>query len=292
MSDRRRIPALLVFALALVVILLLASSLAQVRLPAGKPFPFNLDPFGMPVDLQAGKAGQVVLAVFRYFYLAAIVLAPIGVIYLLLSPQARKRFLRDLLRLLAFLLFAYGFARVLSGFRPSVQPSESEGGGESGMGILPPQAELTFRADPPEWLIYVASGLLALLISGVVAWFAWRFWRSRRRSEAPMTRIVRQAQAALDALQTGEDLRSTIIRCYAEMSRALQQGRGLRRDQAMTAREFESELVHQGFPAAPVHQLTALFEAVRYSPWEPDETHTQQAVDSLTAIIATLEQPA
>jgi hypothetical protein len=73
-----------------------------------------------------------------------------------------------------------------------------------------------------------------------------------------------EAQQALQALQSGSNVADVILRCYVQMSRVLQKEQKLELKQTMTARPFERLLEARGFPAAPVHQLTGLFENVRY----------------------------
>ena len=98
--------------------------------------------------------------------------------------------------------------------------------------------------------------------------------------------ILENAQQAVDALRAGMDLRNVVIRCYFQMALALQEKHGIQLEATMTAREFERLLEYEGFPVAPVHQLTSLFEKVRYS---SQDTITQadeaMALASLNAII-------
>jgi len=115
-----------------------------------------------------------------------------------------------------------------------------------------------------------------------------RVWLMRR-SKMNLGKIAQQAQQALDALQSGGDLRDTVIRCYYEMSRVLRIQRGIQRTKDMTPREFESTLETVGLPAEAVHQLTRLFETVRYGAQNIGENEEQQAIASLTAIVAACE---
>jgi hypothetical protein len=54
----------------------------------------------------------------------------------------------------------------------------------------------------------------------------------------------------------------------------------------MTPSEFEQALQGKGLPREPVHQLTHLFEEVRYGARQVGEREERQAIDSLSAIVA------
>jgi hypothetical protein len=141
-----------------------------------------------------------------------------------------------------------------------------------------------FEANSPPWLTWLASFILALLLVVGIAGIIWSM--SRRNIEvAPMQELAEEAQSALDALQAGADFRNTIIRCYRDMSEALRTQRGIRREEAMTPREFEARLTRHGLPDAPVRQLTRLFELARYGAAMPGELEEDQAITSLSAII-------
>jgi Domain of unknown function (DUF4129) len=53
----------------------------------------------------------------------------------------------------------------------------------------------------------------------------------------------------------------------------------------MTVREFEQLLETKGLPRDPVHQLTQLFEAARYSLRQFTPADEQTAFDCLSAIV-------
>ena len=158
-------------------------------------------------------------------------------------------------------------------------------GGEGGQEeIVPSAPPLEFSANPSEWVVLAASlGLVLLLviIAGLAVWFFLR----RRQAEQPLKRIAVEAQTALDALQSGGDLKNIVIRCYFEMSRVIREQRGIQRDKAMTPREFEMELERRGLPREPVQKLTRVFEEVRYGTKEPGEREKFLATISLSEIV-------
>jgi hypothetical protein len=139
-------------------------------------------------------------------------------------------------------------------------------------------------ANPPDWVVYSVD-ILLLLIPLTLAWLFWLRWRSHRRKGAPLEMLAQEAQQALTRLQGGHNLKDTIMRCYAEMSQALQKERGLERQQAMTPREFEDYLAQSGLQDEHIRQLTRLFENVRYGSKTPGQREEQEAVACLQAIV-------
>jgi hypothetical protein len=97
--------------------------------------------------------------------------------------------------------------------------------------------------------------------------------------------LLNEAENAVNALKAGEDLRNVIMRCYLQMARALQEEQGISRSNNMTVREFEDWLQSKGVPYAPVHQLTGLFEKVRYGKQPTSENDERIGVESLNEII-------
>jgi hypothetical protein len=122
---------------------------------------------------------------------------------------------------------------------------------------------------------------LVLLAAFLGLWFL----RSTRQPESALSKLGLEAEIAKQALLTGAGLKDVIVRCYRQMSQALQGERGLEREAFMTTREFERLLEESGFPHDPVHTLTRLFEAVRYGHWQPDPNDEQNAIACLEAIV-------
>jgi hypothetical protein len=89
----------------------------------------------------------------------------------------------------------------------------------------------------------------------------------------------------LKDLSAGRDWDDTVIRCYARMSEAVDQERGLHRQQAMTPQEFASRLEQAGLPSEPVRRLTRLFEKARYGGRKSSREDVNEAVTCLTAIL-------
>jgi hypothetical protein len=133
---------------------------------------------------------------------------------------------------------------------------------------------------PPVLLWLVGIGLL---ISSTVLGI-WIVTTYKRKT--PVIDLVgREAEIAWQALMTGLDLKEVIMRCYIQMSLALAHDGGIEREKFMTTSEFEKLLETAGVPHEPIHQLTSLFEAVRYGNWQPNKKDEKKAIDSLETIM-------
>ncbi len=147
-----------------------------------------------------------------------------------------------------------------------------------------PQAEPQVTAPlgpvPPAlfWLV-----VIGLLVTGILAG-VWILTASSRRT-TPITLVGFEAEKARQALRSGVDLKDVILMCYRQMSLALEKERGIERKEFMTTGEFEKLSEAAGIPYEPLHQLTRLFEAVRYGNWQPNPIDEDKAIQCLEAII-------
>jgi len=123
---------------------------------------------------------------------------------------------------------------------------------------------------------------IALLIGSILLGI-WVFTPSRRKTTIELVGF--EAEKAWQALMTGLDLKDVIIKCYRQMSLAVEKEQGIERKDFMTTREFENLLEAAGIPHDPIHQLTQLFEAVRYGNWQPQLLDEQKAINCLEAIM-------
>lgn len=110
------------------------------------------------------------------------------------------------------------------------------------------------------------------------------YQRFFRKSPSTTDQLKADAEEALSDIQSGEDLRNVIVRCYTDMSQVLNEQRNIQRQQAMTPREFEHQLQGIGLPQNAVQRLTRLFEEVRYGNAEPGKEAEQEAIHCLTSI--------
>ena len=132
---------------------------------------------------------------------------------------------------------------------------------------------------PPSLLWLVGIGLLILTVLVAIKVF------TPVRQAQPLELLGLEAEKARRALISGVDMKDVIVNCYHQMSLAVQQQHGIEREDFMTTGEFETVLRAAGVPHEPIHQLTRLFEAVRYGHWQPDAADEQQAIHCLEAIM-------
>ena len=142
-----------------------------------------------------------------------------------------------------------------------------------------PVAESPVEAAPPSLLWLAGAGLLLLSVIALTQVF------TRTRQPAPVDLVTWEAEKARRALQTGAVLKDVVINCYFQMGQVLKQQRGIERDDFMTTGEFEMLLKEAGIPHEPIHQLTQLFDAVRYGNWQPNPADEQMAIRCLDAIV-------
>lgn len=275
--------ALLFSLAALVSIFLLATGLSGLELMPGEPDAFGFVFRSIELRDPGIRLNENVLNVIRIIYLIGLALFPFWLIYIIINPQARKRFIRDMITFGFFLMM---ILMMTSYFNERMQQEDEMVGAT---GSAEAQADAAARGDfgsgPPNEIMWAASILVALAIVGFVSLVLWMIWRVRRQKDTTLEKIATEVQAALDDLQAGGDFRNIVIRCYSEMVQALRERRGVYRSAHLTPREFEDTLQSLGFPMDPIHQLTQLFENVRYGHKPVTQREELIAVDSLTAIL-------
>ncbi len=280
MARYKRIGVIFFAGLAIAALLLLSAGISRLELRPGRPLALErIAPNALPGSVSDGASPleEFLRAVWSLVAVLCVVLLPFSIIHFILSPQARKRVLRELLMLVAFLII-YSLALLRVG--------QMAGASEAQAAATPATSQAVAEFTPPsDWLTFwVSLGLAGVTIVG--GWLVWR----RLRPPAPLPRLAREAQAAIEQLRAGGDLKNTVIRCYYEMSRVLSVRQGLRRSSSMTPREFEQRLAATGLPAEHVRRLTRLFEAARYSAETPGEREEREAVACLTAIVQACQQ--
>ena len=279
MTNQKRLWTIVLFGFAILAIVLLAAGLSRVELLPGHRFLWDEATTASQMD---SSVGAVELSAFWKFVIALVfwVLFPISLLYVILSPSARKRVLRDLIWILSLLLMLYLLVRALQQFVLFPKGSESQAPGSS-LPIENPPAVAEFVSQPPLWLTFAISVLLVALVLGVI----WYFWQRSRSVKAPLALLADEAHEALQSLRAGGDLKDAVMKCYREMGRILSEHRGLRRLRAMTPREFEEHLEDVGFRDDHVRKLTRLFEEVRYGARGSQEHQEREAVLCLEAIV-------
>jgi len=276
----KRIFVIVLASLGVLMLVLLAASLQSLELKPAQVF-FSDD--GNQSNIFSGftdfvdnvgslTLGEALMLFGGFLVLFVLVLA-------MLSPEARKRLIKMILRL-GLTIWAIYYA--LNKFRPQgVFGTEAEGAvmeqGPEVIGTLPPYTPLVV----PSWLIYVASLLTVLFFAGIGFWLYRILWPPKSQLQD----LTRAARTALKDISAGRDWDDTVIQCYVRMSEALDQKRGLYRQQAMTPQEFATRLEQAGLPSDPVRRLTRLFEKARYGGRKSSREDVNEAVTCLTAIL-------
>jgi hypothetical protein len=278
MVSRRKLWVLSVSGAAVIAIVFLAAGLSGLDLLPGRPLPRAPVPDSVDVAGGLPAVDTLPIVVWRILSILLVVLFPFAVIRFLISPQMRKRVLRDFALIVFLLLLNYLIARAVG------QAGLFGAGQQAANGATPDalagQASRETQVNPPEWLSFAVTLLLLLLLAGL----GGLLWRRYRLGSSPLEKLGREARAAVDDLRAGGELKNIVTRCYAEMCAVLREQRGIRRQAAMTPREFETRLAAIGLPRENVLRLTRLFEAVRYGSKTPGDQEEREAMACLTAI--------
>jgi hypothetical protein len=276
MSDDAKRNRLIFLLLAASLMVLIAAALPQLELKPGIPLPkWEGGTLPSPIDSQPNVTISLSTFFKALFEVVGLIVA-LYCLYKFLKGVPWKDILGPALRigLVAGVAIAILFAFANLQITPGSLASE----------VLPPELHLEERpplGSPPAILVrlvWIGLGIM-LLILGI--WVSKRRAQDRRAGDP----VTVEAEYAIQALQQGLDFRNVIVQCYRQMSAALQKEQGIELENSMTAREFERLLEAKGLPRDPVHQLTQLFEAARYSLRQFTPTDEQTAFECLCTIV-------
>jgi hypothetical protein len=263
--------------LVALITMMIAASLPQLELLPGMPLPRVND--GQVVAAPAAEEPPFPVISINKFAVILVILVFTGTVlywtYQLLRGATWKSVSESLRSILiaGAIFFVFFFLIILlprsSGNLPAeLPPPTPEPVVTSPLGSVP---------IPLLWLVGIGLFAISVLVG------VWIFTSSR--PARPIDLVGLEAEKAWRALNTGSDLKDVIITCYREMSLALKNGRGIEREASMTTGEFEISLEAAGIPHEPIHQLTRLFDAVRYGDWQPGPAEKQKAIQCLEAIM-------
>jgi phosphotransferase system glucose/maltose/N-acetylglucosamine-specific IIC component len=226
-------------------------------------------------------------AFMRVFSAIVNILLAIYIVISLFSKAGRKRLLGTLGVFVLLILLMIFFSNTFTPYELTEEPPPAPADEGEPLEIEEEtRTPVEFEPNPRPWLLTIVIIAGAILLAGIVFFSLSRFSRQKTPDAAQFEEIAEKAQSALEEIEAAKfSFEDIIIRCYADMSLALQAERGIQRGAEMTTFEFEQELIKDGFPARPVQQLTHLFEQVRYGHQDPGEKEKQAAVECLGDII-------
>jgi hypothetical protein len=278
MTGSAKRSTLIFLGLVTIITVIIAASLPQLELRPGMPLPKLENDQVMVPPAEAGLFGAISVDDFiiRFFLLLGA-----GALLLMIYNLLRGA---DLKHLTSFVwpMVVIGLILGSLAFLIMLLP-HSVGAVAMDLPVPTPAPPATapLGAVPPLLLWAVGIGLL---VTGVFI-AIWIFGPPANRA-TPLDIVGLEAEKAWQELRAGLGLKDVILKCYRQMSLALEKDQGIERKDSMTAREFEHFLQAAGVPYDPVHQLTQLFEAARYGNWQPNPVDEQKAVDCLEAIVA------
>jgi hypothetical protein len=217
-----------------------------------------------------------------------------GLVSLLVSAEARKRFLRLLFRLgLTYWVLMYvlrNYADLLTIFNPGMLNELAPAGTGEEVLELPPAIFTPPQQTP--FLSYLVS-VLIVLVMVFVLWRVYLMWKRRYPSGSSKTleNLARIARASLKDLTDGGDSTDVILKCYSRMSDVVADKKNLHRGMSVTPAEFATSLERSGLPGHAVKKLTRLFESVRYGGRKAGPKETKEAVVCLTSILQYCGEP-
>ena len=291
--SRRNIVRLALLGVSVVALLLLAMTLSRLTMDPGVPFAqiwkFIMDQFrregivgGMP---GASPASEGLIKVMRTLFFIVLLMFPIAIIMTMIDRELRKRVVSAIIRMIIIFtllgLFIERQSELTQELEEAIPGNALEGE------MLDAQSftdEEFSAARVPPWIVWLLSLLVGLILAGIVVAVVNRARRGRGGVAEPWIELADRAQAAIQEIHLGGDLRGSILRCYIEMNRIVRESRGVRRASTMTAREFEDALVRAKLPAGPVDRLTTLFERARYGVGDSTPQEESDAIASLQAI--------
>lgn len=252
--------SLLLLIIAGLLFLVLAMGLPSLELSNGETFSLGQHQPEAPGNSRTSPIGDLLIWIFRGFMALGLIFLPIYIISSLLTLEGRKRLSAALVSI-AILFLASEYLRKLPRNTTSNQDADMPLNLEQ---LLKSDPTTSFSATPPQWLTLVIILLVSLSLLTLIIVSIWFFQQRNKFRKTSWVKLAREAQNAIDSLQTGRDFKMTIVRCYQEMARVVKEERGIAREKAMTPREFEDYLVIKGLPQEPIITITRLFEQVRY----------------------------
>jgi hypothetical protein len=279
MPQQKKYLATAVLIFTIVIVIFLASGISGVEFQPGTLMTTRQDEstFGPP------KLPIFSTPIWYYLLMFAIwVVLPVSIVLFIKYPQVRKRTFQGLtyVALYGFVLFLLS-RKTLEG-SPELEELEKEIVDTTIIETQREASEFISSVAQADQNLNIILDVAILIVIAILIWYVYR--RFIYKPPSTTDQLKAEVEGAIDDIEAGADLRNVIIRCYADMSKILNERRGIQRQQAMTPREFELELQEIGLPHASIQRLTRLFEEVRYGNAELGRTAEQEAIHCLSAI--------
>jgi hypothetical protein len=276
MTGMTKRKTLVLLGLVILITMMIAANLTQLEFQPGMPIPKLQG--GQLVALPSEEDQFVSISANRFVLVLIILLFAVALLITMyqLLRGADWKLISDFLRYMLVIsvitisiLFLITLFPGSDSYTPSVIAFQTPS----------PAVTSPLGSAPPSILWLVGIGLLLISVL-VVMWII-----TASQQVNPIDVVGLEAEKARQALRSGMDFKDVIINCYHQMSLALKQEQGIERKSFMTTGEFENLLETAGIPHKPIHQLTQLFDAVRYGNWQSNATDEQTAQQCLEAII-------
>ena len=250
--------ALLYLIVALLGLIVFALSSSDLHLQPGQAIPLNTTS-SQEVNQSQITDPQPTGITLPTLILPVLLLISAILFLVLISSLIRMQGIKKIMKLGLYLAIPIILLLVLNKLPSSSQFSTSENAIETVQNPIN-SYEYAPLGDPPQSFSTIISIALLIIFTAVIIWAL----RKRKMEKEGGNPIADEIQTALNALTVGENLENVIINCYMHMSSIIIEKQGIERESYLTPREFESLLNSIGIPLPPIHQLTALFEKVRY----------------------------
>jgi hypothetical protein len=276
LTENARRRALRFLGAALISTILVGFSLSRLQFNKGLPLPsLESDDIVIP---GAGAGPDIGMAANRLFLIAFLIVLGIGAVLVFIRlargadwKELWSTFISTFLVGMVFLVIIFlSFVTLPKGEEQLVvEPLP-----------MPTPLQTTPLGPVPPLIIWLIVGGILLATALLGLWLL----RSKRRIVPSGWEI--EIENARQAILAGDDLKNVILRCYQQMGVALERDQQIERAAGMTTGEFERLLTSNGIPQQPVHQLTQLFDRVRYGHWQPKPGDEEKALACLDAILA------
>lgn len=282
MTGSAKRKALILLGLVMIITVIIAASLSQMELRPGMPLPsVNSSQVVISPDEQVQPVVFPVSEVFKVLFALVLAVSMLYAVYRIIRGIGWGN-VRNYVQAIIVIILIVGSITFLIMLLPKTQNSLV-------MELPLPTQMPPVRSPlgPVPILLFWLIGI-ALLVGSILLGI-WIFAPSKQETTIDLVGL--EAEKAWQALMTGLDLKDVIIKCYRQMSLAVEKEQGIERKDFMTTREFENLLEAAGIPHDPIHQLTRLFEAVRYGNWQPNLMDEQKAIHCLQAIVLFSREP-